>query len=123
MNFAVRQLACSSTHSGLLAQSGSLQSTRVSLSSSKPLLQISGCGAQLGSKEQAGSAQSIWLLQLLSSPSLQTSLVHCWQSGEAMHCGSAQSTSESQSLSKASLHCSGEPGGTHSQKKVPSQSG
>ena len=45
-----RQLACLTMQKGLLAQSVSWQSIFPSLSSSVPLLQSSGLGAQLGAK-------------------------------------------------------------------------
>src|SRR5690606_39857530 len=80
---------------GTLMQSLSKQSVSPSWSSSRPLLQTSGTGAQLGANAQAGSAQSIRRLQSLSSPSSQTSGTQFWQAGDTKQLGSAQSTSSS----------------------------
>src|SRR5690606_37915221 len=78
---AVPQLPWPATHTGTPKQSLSSQSVAPSKSSSRSLLQISGCGGQPGSNTQASSAQSMRPSQSSSSPLLQFSGMHIAQAG------------------------------------------
>src|SRR5512147_1577537 len=68
ITWAERHVECWLSHSGLSAQSGSLQSVKPSRSSSRPLPHSSAVGAQLGANRQVGSAQSMAPLQSSSAP-------------------------------------------------------